>query len=96
MQFGVTRELQFATEISASSWVAIRVAPSGHTNPFFIIVDGKPIRANKHSAAWCLAGVEQCWKSKANTYHPDERKQAEADYERARQRYRSILAESSN
>jgi hypothetical protein len=43
-----------------------------------------------------LAGVEQCWKSKANTYHPDERKQAEADYEHARQRYRSILAESSN
>ena len=39
---------------------------------------------------------EQCWKSKANTYHPDERKQAEADYEHARQRYRSILAESSN
>ena len=93
---GVTRELQFAAEISASSWVAIRVAPSGHTNPFFVIVDGKPTRANKHSAAWCLAGVEQCWKSKANTYHPDERKQAEADYEHARQRYRSILAESSN
>ena len=93
---GMTRELTFTADIVASSWAAIRVTPSGHTNPFFVIVDGKPIRANKHSAEWCLAGVEQCWKMKADTYHKDERKQAEADYDHARKMYRTILKESNN
>ena len=93
---GLIRELSFTAEIPGSAWVAIRVTPSGHTNPFFVIVDGKPIRANKHSAEWCLAGVEQCWKTKVNTYHADERKQAEADYEHARRVYRAILAESKD
>jgi hypothetical protein len=93
---GTTRELIFAADIAASSWAAIRVTPSGHTNPFFIVVDGKPIRASKHSAEWCLAGVEQCWKMKADSYHKDERKQAEADYEHARKMYRTIRTESKN
>jgi len=69
---GKTRELTFNAEIAVSSWVAVRVVPTGHTNPFFVIVGDKPIRANKASAEWCLAGVEQCWKSKQKTYHKDE------------------------
>ena len=93
---GTTRELTFAADIGASSWAALRVTPSGHTNPFFVVVDGKPVRASKHSAEWCLAGVEQCWKMKADTYHKDERKQAQADYDYARKMYRTIRAESNN
>ena len=91
---GKTRELTFTAEIAASSWVAVRVVPTGHTNPFFVIVDGKPIRANKASAEWCLAGVEQCWKSKQKTYAKDEQKQAVADYDHARNVYKAIIAES--
>ncbi len=91
---GKTRELTFTAEIGASSWVAVRVVPTGHTNPFFVIVDDKPIRANKASAEWCLAGVEQCWKSKRKTYHKNEQKQAEADYDHARKVYKAIIAES--
>lgn len=87
-------EVTFDAEIARSSWVAIRVLPSAHTNPFFVIVDNKPIRANRHSVEWAIAGVEQCWKMKANTYHKDERAQAEADYNHARKIYRQILQES--
>jgi hypothetical protein len=91
---GKIRDVNFTANIASSSWVAVRVVPSCHTNPFFVIVDGKPIRASKQSAEWCLAGVEQCWKSKARTYRPDERTQAEADYQHARQVYRAIMNES--
>jgi hypothetical protein len=68
--------------------------PSAHTNPFFILVGDKPIRASRQSAQWCLTGVDQCWKMKQNTYRPNEKKQAEEDYEAARVAYRKILAES--
>jgi hypothetical protein len=91
---GKTQELTFDADISKSSWVAVRAFPGAHTNPFFVIVDGKPIRANKHSAEWCLKGVDQCWKMKQKTYKPAEQKQAEADYEEARKVYKQILKES--
>ena len=93
---GQIRPLSFkvgSAEIPKSAWVALRVGGSAHTNPFFVIVDNKPIRAGKHSAQWCLAGVEQCWKTKKATYHADELKQAEADYAHARAAYKKILAE---
>ncbi|MFO0927131.1 MAG: CehA/McbA family metallohydrolase [Gemmataceae bacterium] len=91
---GKTRELRFTADLKASSWVAVRVTPSAHTNPFFVLVGGKPIRASRHSAEWCLAGVEQCWKTKASTYRAAEQAQAAADYDHARTVYRRLIAES--
>ena len=88
---GETRTLTFAADIAASSWVAVRVVPSGHTNPFFVIVDGKLIRANRASAQWCLACVEQCWKMKQATYRKDEQDQAKADYDHARTVFAGIV-----
>ena len=48
-----------------SSWIAARVLPSAHTNPVFALVGGKPIRASRASAEWCLNAVNQCWTQKA-------------------------------
>ncbi|WP_020476320.1 CehA/McbA family metallohydrolase [Zavarzinella formosa] len=90
---GKVHDLTFKANISESSWVALRVTPSAHTNPFFVVVDDKPVRASKHSAEWCFAGVEQCWKSKKGTYHKDELKQAEADYDHARKVFKTIIGE---
>ncbi len=83
-----------APKLNASSWVAARIFPSAHTNPIRVLIDGKPIRAGKASAQWCLASLEQCWKEKRRTYAPAEMAQAEADYEHARKFYRDILNES--
>jgi hypothetical protein len=58
------------------------------------MVDEKPIRASRQSAHWCLKSVEQCWKAKAHTYRADERATAEADYETAKNVFRSIVEES--
>ena len=60
--------VQFETLIDRSSWVALRIFPSSHTNPVFVVVGGKPIRASRRSAQWCLDAVEVCWKPKSQPY----------------------------
>lgn len=92
---GTLRPLQFDAVLDRSSWVALRVFPHAHTNPIFVLVDGKPIRASKASAEWMLRGVEQCWKQKRNTYAPDEQDQAKADYEHARGEFRRLISEAT-
>jgi hypothetical protein len=92
---GSMREVAFDASITQSSWVALRILPSSHTNPIFIMVDGKPIRASRQSAEWCLKAVDQCWSRKSPRISDKERPEAEAAYEHARQSYRRILAESS-
>ncbi len=90
---GKLNALSFETEIKQSSWVAVRCFPHAHTNPIFVLVGEKPIRANRASVEWCLQGVEQCWKMKKGTYKKEELEQAEKDYEHARKAYQKILEE---
>lgn len=91
---GTTREITFDNvSIPRSSWVAMRILASSHTNPVFVIVDNKPIRASRRSVQWAIDGVEQCWKSKARTYKADEMDEAKAAYDHARQTYRKLLGE---
>src|SRR5262247_613299 len=91
---GSMRDLDFDARIERSSWVAMRVLPSSHTNPIFVIVGDKPIRASRRSAEWCLKAVDQCWGQKAPKISAKERDEAAKAYEHARQTYRRILAES--
>ena len=90
---GQQRELAFAISIERSSWVALRVLPSSHTNPIFVLVDDQPIRASRRSASWCLEAVERCWSQKERFYDADERADAGAAYDHARRTYARILAE---
>ena len=91
---GKLRTLEFKIpEFSKSSWFAIRVFPNAHTNPIRLLVQDKPIRASKFSAQWCLAGVEQCWLMKRDTYHIEELDEAKEAYDFARRQYKQILEE---
>lgn len=90
---GKLREVAFDATMDRSSWVALRIFPSSHTNPIFVLVDDKPIRASRRSAQWCLRGVDQCWSQKQRFLAPAEMEDAKAAYEHARQTYRKILAE---
>src|SRR5262245_12153729 len=92
---GSLQEISLEVPIERSSWVALRLYPNAHTNPVFVIVDGKPIRASRRSAEWCLRGVDQCWKEKQRFYDDDEQADATAAYDHARAVYRRIVAESS-
>ncbi len=90
---GSTQELTFTVPVAHSGWYAVRILPSSHTNPIFVLVDGKPIRASRRSLEWCLKGVDRCWSQKERFMKGDEHAQAVAAYEHARQVYRQRLAE---
>jgi hypothetical protein len=93
---GQIRELEFSYQPKISSWVAIRIFPSSHTNPVFVEVDGKPIRASKRSAQWCLDSVDSCWARKERRTRDSEKAAAMAAYDGAREAYRKILSESEH
>jgi hypothetical protein len=90
---GDTHDLSFDVPMDRSGWVALRAFPGAHTNPFFVMVGGKPIRAERGSALWCLKGIDQCWKMKERTYAPAEMEQAKRDYADAKAYYERVLAE---
>ncbi len=91
---GQVQDLQFNVPIERSSWVAARIYPSSHTNPIWVTVAEKPVRASRRSAEWCLKSVDQCWSKKESAIRASEREAAQQAYEAARQAYRRILGES--
>jgi hypothetical protein len=91
---GVQRELAFEVPIERSSWIALRILGSAHTNPIFVIVGGRPIRASRQSAAWCVKAVDQCGSQKLPRIRFAERESAQRAFAHARARYEQILAES--
>jgi len=92
---GVERPVTFDHKIDRSSWVALRILPSSHTNPIFVLVNDKPIRASRKSAEWCLKAVDQCWSQKSSHIRLEERGEAERVYGAAREAYRQRLSETA-
>ncbi len=92
---GSLTDLAFDVRLERSSWVALRILPSSHTNPIFVLVDEKPIRASRRSAEWCLKGVEQCWTQKKKLIAAGELAEAEKAYDHARAAYRKLVAEAA-
>jgi len=90
---GALRDVAFDVPVERSSWVALRILPSSHTNPVFVVVGGRPVRASRRSAEWCLKAVDQCWSQKAPQISERERADAERAYEHARRVYRKIVEE---
>ena len=90
---GSWQDIRFNYAIDRSSWVALRIYPSSHTNPVFVIVNNKPIRVLE-SLKWCRASVDQCWKMKQANIRPEERAAAEAAYNDARNIYDKMIKES--
>ncbi|HLJ12945.1 MAG TPA: CehA/McbA family metallohydrolase [Bryobacteraceae bacterium] len=91
---GQIRTVSFDEAIEKSSWIAVRILPSSHTNPIFTIVDGKPIRVSRRDAQWCLTAVRQCWTQKALATRESERAEAHAAYDHAHDVYQKLLAET--
>jgi hypothetical protein len=90
---GSEQDVEFAVPIKQSSWVCLRILPSSHTNPVFLLVGDKPIRASKKSAEWCIKATEKCWEQKSRAIRKEELKEAEAAYQVALEAYRKIAAE---
>jgi hypothetical protein len=58
-------------------------------------VGGKPVRASRASAEWCLNAVNQCWTQKAPRIRPGEIAEAKQAYDHAREVYRRLISESA-
>ena len=91
---GQIRPVTFDSPLEKSSWIAVRILPSSHTNPIFAIVDGNPIRASRQSAEWCLAAVSQCWSQKSIAISASEKEAARKAYDHARDVYQQLISES--
>ena len=92
---GKMRKVSFEVPIEFSSWIAVRVLPSSHTNPIFVTVGDKPIRASKKSAEWCRAAVDRCWQMKESQIRELERPAAKDAYDKARAYYGKAIAEAA-
>jgi hypothetical protein len=87
-------ELTFDVAIEKSSWVALRHFPQMHTNPVNVLVGGKPIRASRRSALWCLGTIEQLWRVRGPGIAAAERAEAHQTFLKAIERYRQIAEEA--
>ncbi len=91
---GVVHTVEFEVPVGESSWIAARVLPAAHTNPVFVLVDGRPIRASRRSAEWCFNAVNQCWTQKAPRMSAQDQSAAREAYDHAREVYKKLIAES--
>jgi hypothetical protein len=91
---GTLRDIGFEVKMARSSWVALRIPASSHTNPIWVLVDGKPLAPSRRSLEWCLKGVDRCWAQKKRFIKADEMDDAERAYEHARTVYREMLSKA--
>jgi hypothetical protein len=87
-------DVSFDVAIDKSSWVALRHFPQMHTNAVNVLVAGKPIRASKDSAKWCVGVIEQLWKIRKDAIKPEERGEAEKTFQKALEIYKKIAEEA--
>ena len=92
---GSIKNLEWDIELDQSSWVALRILPSVHTNPIFVVVGDQPIRPSRSSAEWCRRAVDVCWERKRKQIRESELAVAEAAYQKARDIYDRRIQEST-
>jgi len=93
---GSIRGVSFDVRIDKTSWVALRILPTSHTNPIWVQVGGKPFVPDRRSVEWCQKSVEQCWSQKKKFIKAPEMEEAERIYEHARKTYQKQLAKSES
>ena len=91
---GELRDIVFDAAIDKSSWIALRILPSSHTNPVWVTVDKKPVRASKRSAQWLRDAVDVCFKQKVGRVRLAEQGEMTRAYDHARKTYDRLIAES--
>ena len=87
---GKTLSVVADIDIPESSWVAVRILPSVHTNPIWVQVADQPIRVSK-SAEWCIKSVDVCWDKKKRKIREAELPAAEAAYQKAKAYYEALV-----
>jgi hypothetical protein len=88
---GAVQKLEFRYTPKESSWIALRVLGSSHTNPVWVRVAGSDVRV-KSSIEWCVKAVEKCKAQKIGRVRLEEQGEMLAAYDSALREYRARLA----
>jgi len=92
---GSIQPVSFRHAPDRSSWYALRILPSSHTNPVVVELERKPVRASRRSAEWCRRALDVLWQQKQTRIRASELKEASAAYDHARSAYERIAQESA-
>jgi hypothetical protein len=92
---GGVHELSFEIQPTESCWIALRQFPQLHTNPVNVLVEGKPIRASRQSARWCIETINQLWRKRAEKIAEKEREEARHAFDEAIEKFRNIASEAA-
>jgi hypothetical protein len=84
---GNEHAVEFEVELERSSWVAVRILRSVHTQPIFVEIAGRPIRASRRSAQWLHDSVDALWKAKSGFIRDTEQAAAREAYDAAQATY---------
>ena len=87
--------VHFDTAISASSWIAIRIFPSCHSNPIYVNVQNKPVRASRRSAQWSIDCIQAAWRRLGPRIALQHKAEANAAREHAIATFNRILDETT-
>jgi hypothetical protein len=91
---GRVYDVAFSATVESSSWVALRQFPQMHTNPVNVLVGGKPIRASRASALWCIETIHQLWRARGKSIAVGDRDEAQRTFDNAIDVFRRIAVES--
>lgn len=91
---GNLQNVTFDVPIKQSSWVALRILGASHTNPTWVLVGNKPVRASRKSMEWNIRALGQAFEVKRQGWRPEEYAEAKAAYDFAHQVYAKRLAET--
>jgi hypothetical protein len=84
---GTEHDVGFDVTLEQSSWIAMRILRSAHTQPIFVEIAGRPIRASRRSAQWLHDSVDALWKAKSGFIRDSERATAREAYDAAQAVY---------
>lgn len=84
---GIERAVSFTLDLQQSSWVALRILHSVHTQPMFVEIGSEPIRASRRSAVWLHDSVDALWAAKSGFIRTEERSTAHDAYQAAKTAY---------
>ncbi|MBM3787314.1 MAG: hypothetical protein FJW30_23390 [Acidobacteria bacterium] len=87
---GSMRDMSFDVKVSKSSWVALRIPLSSHTNPIWVTVNDQPVRV-KDSIEWCSKAVDRCFQQKIGRIRLTERGEMKQAYDFAKAEYERLL-----
>lgn len=91
---GTLKDISLDVPVERSSWIALRILPSSHTNPIWVTVDDKPV-LSRSSAKWLREAVDVCYRQKVNRVRLEERGEMVRAYDHARRTYEKLQAEAT-